>query len=268
MKLPCNIVQDLMPLYEDHLCSQATREAVEEHLRECEVCSQQHNLIQSIAEPEVMVESKKERKAMAKSFKKIRKHWIASLVVLLVVMLLLIPVGYLGWGQYSLTGPSFTNLHELYIATRFADCLGNKDYEGAFQYLDLEGTKQRWLDHGSLSVNKEAGFEEDAWELYQELAAEVDKRGGIQDIRYVGIGGYSKYDNGEDEYQVDFRIKFEDKELNMTLWVTDGGVTSGHVGYALDHPLEKLVAWSYPLYDKCNGFRYDPELGQMVPYED
>ena len=33
MKLPCDIVQDLLPLYEDDLCSQATREAVEEHLR-------------------------------------------------------------------------------------------------------------------------------------------------------------------------------------------------------------------------------------------
>ena len=36
MKLSCDIVQDLLPLYEDDLCSQATREAVEEHFREGE----------------------------------------------------------------------------------------------------------------------------------------------------------------------------------------------------------------------------------------
>ena len=106
MKLPCDIVQDLLPLYEDNLCSQATREAIEEHLRECETCGKQHTAVQELTEPEVVVEPKQEKKATAKSFKKIRNRWIASIVIIL----LLIPMGYLGWGQYQGSGPSFTNL--------------------------------------------------------------------------------------------------------------------------------------------------------------
>ena len=51
MKLSCDIVQDLLPLYEDDLCSQATREAVEEHLRECETCGKQHTAVQELTEP-------------------------------------------------------------------------------------------------------------------------------------------------------------------------------------------------------------------------
>lgn len=38
MKLSCEIIQDLLPLYEEKLCSEASREAVEEHLKECSIC--------------------------------------------------------------------------------------------------------------------------------------------------------------------------------------------------------------------------------------
>lgn len=264
MKLPCDIVQDLLPLYEDGLCSQTTREAVEEHLRECETCGKEHEAVQELAEPEVVVEPKQEEKATAKSFRKIRNRWIASIVIIL----LLIPIGYLGWGQYSLSGPSFTNLRELYIANRFAQCLANGDYEGAFGYVDVEGVKERWLQDGYFTEEKMENFEEDAWDFYQQLAADVEESGGIQNIRYVGIGGYGMLQDGEDEYQVDFRMTYEDREVEVILWVTDGGVTSGHASYPIDHPLEKLLAWSYPMYDKYRGYRYDSDLGYMVPYED
>ena len=62
MKLSCDIVQDLLPLYEDDLCSQATREAVEEHLRECETCRKQHAAVQELVEPEVVVEPQQEKR--------------------------------------------------------------------------------------------------------------------------------------------------------------------------------------------------------------
>ena len=34
----CEIVRDLLPLYEDGLCSEESRGAVEEHLKSCEAC--------------------------------------------------------------------------------------------------------------------------------------------------------------------------------------------------------------------------------------
>ena len=34
----CDIVRDLLPLYEDGLCSEESRRAVEEHLKSCEAC--------------------------------------------------------------------------------------------------------------------------------------------------------------------------------------------------------------------------------------
>ena len=70
MKLSCDIVQDLLPLYEDNLCSQATREAVEEHLRECETCGKQHTAVQELTEPEVVVKPKHEKRPQPRALRK------------------------------------------------------------------------------------------------------------------------------------------------------------------------------------------------------
>ena len=38
MKLPCEMVQDLLPLYHDGVCSTVSKENIEEHLSGCEKC--------------------------------------------------------------------------------------------------------------------------------------------------------------------------------------------------------------------------------------
>ena len=40
MKKECDIVQDLLPAYLDHTCSDASKEYVEEHLAACKECSE------------------------------------------------------------------------------------------------------------------------------------------------------------------------------------------------------------------------------------
>ncbi|WOO36761.1 zf-HC2 domain-containing protein [Anaerocolumna sp. AGMB13020] len=39
MKIACEIIRDLLPLYHDGVCSMESRELVEEHLTECGSCS-------------------------------------------------------------------------------------------------------------------------------------------------------------------------------------------------------------------------------------
>ena len=38
MKTPCSVIRDLLPLYQDGVCSPESRQLVEEHLEECETC--------------------------------------------------------------------------------------------------------------------------------------------------------------------------------------------------------------------------------------
>lgn len=38
MKYPCKLIQDLLPLYHDGVCSQESCEAIEQHITECSAC--------------------------------------------------------------------------------------------------------------------------------------------------------------------------------------------------------------------------------------
>lgn len=47
MKLPCEMMEDLLPLYAENMATNATREAVEEHLASCERCREKMAAIRS-----------------------------------------------------------------------------------------------------------------------------------------------------------------------------------------------------------------------------
>ena len=40
MKTSCKIIEDLLPMYHDGICSEESSDLIEEHLRECPNCSQ------------------------------------------------------------------------------------------------------------------------------------------------------------------------------------------------------------------------------------
>lgn len=257
MKLSCDIVQDLLPLYEDDLCSQATREAVEEHLRECETCRKQHAAVQELVEPEVVVEPQQEKKATAKSFKKIRNRWIASIVVIL----LLIPVLYLGVGQVRGVGPSFSNLRQIYLGNRFMQCMEAGDYEKAFEYLDLRNTKQQWLEEGHIPAEELDHFEEDTKARFLELGEELEQNGGIQNVRYIGVNGYAAHFVGDDRYEIWFAAEYRGVDRQIILWMTNDGVDSGHAELSLADPLEAMVSWNFTMYNQYTGVHISDENG-------
>lgn len=63
MKISCEIVKDLLPLYHDDVCSIESRAAVDEHLQECEPCK---NYLDNI-NGEFLQTSNKKREERAKS---------------------------------------------------------------------------------------------------------------------------------------------------------------------------------------------------------
>ena len=76
MKYDCDMICDLLPLYIDDACSEASAKAVEEHLAECESCTSLYNDMKK-AETDIGQEIKeiqKERdnviRSQAKMFKR------------------------------------------------------------------------------------------------------------------------------------------------------------------------------------------------------
>ena len=72
----CKIVQDLLPLYHDGVCSEESRAAVEEHLAHCPACRRH---MEALKLPEAMAEPIPEpviqERVRKNSFRKLRRRY-------------------------------------------------------------------------------------------------------------------------------------------------------------------------------------------------
>ncbi len=72
MKIRCDVIKDLLPLYAEDLASEGSRELVETHMEECDGCKKE---LDKIRKPEIEV-SFDDRNHMKRFATKLRKHTI------------------------------------------------------------------------------------------------------------------------------------------------------------------------------------------------
>lgn len=100
MSKQCKIVEDLLPLYHDGVCSEESRQLVEEHLAQCEGC---RSLLKKIDE-EIMSPAKDEDvKALEGISKAVRKGWKKALrtgVSITLAAVLLLFAGFSTWWYF------------------------------------------------------------------------------------------------------------------------------------------------------------------------
>lgn len=75
MSYPCSMIKDLLPLFQDGVCSEESSRAVEEHLKECGECSRYHAMLRNDCTFAKTQKSSEEEVRMAESLKKVRKKW-------------------------------------------------------------------------------------------------------------------------------------------------------------------------------------------------
>lgn len=96
-KYPCELIQDLLPLYHDNVCAPETVQAVEVHLQGCEACKEAYHAFDFGSEPE---RSAQEEEHQVRVFKKVRSRFRRrALGMCLAVLLLLTGVftGLIVW---------------------------------------------------------------------------------------------------------------------------------------------------------------------------
>lgn len=96
IKLPCGIVQDLLPLYHDGVVSDVTRQAVGEHLSSCEKCTKEYQLLkEKLPEASLEAENENQENRVSAFLKKVRKLGILKgTVVTALIVALIIGLGY------------------------------------------------------------------------------------------------------------------------------------------------------------------------------
>lgn len=145
MKLSCDVIKDLLLLYEDGVCCEESKQLVEEHLKGCSKCSALLKNTCLPAEMQTQEEaalSELEEKIIKKSFRKIKRRWAISLISLLLLLPLGIGVGTMAYHEYRKEGICFSNLDEILLCQKFFRLLQNGNYQEAVEMLDFE-TKYR-----------------------------------------------------------------------------------------------------------------------------
>lgn len=101
MKLPCYLVQELLPLYHDKLCAPDTVKDVEEHLSGCEAC---RAALDALDAPEETTAPDTEDLQRAQALQMLQRKLVRSRVITAVLsalsVLLLLAVGIYGTRAY------------------------------------------------------------------------------------------------------------------------------------------------------------------------
>lgn len=142
MILSCEIIQDLLPLYADNVCSPDSQKAVDEHLVQCPACRQN---LQTLKQPDLTaglgLETAPEpvirERVMKNGFKKLRRRWLLSVwSVFLIFPVLLLSL--MGIHEYRGEGIAFTNLDEIFAARRLMHLIEEQRFNEAAELLDFE----------------------------------------------------------------------------------------------------------------------------------
>lgn len=76
MNMSCDIIKDLLPLYHDSICSEESKNAVEEHLKCCESCRDELRTMDS----ELPITGRAENLAEAKAVQDLSKRWKKGMI--------------------------------------------------------------------------------------------------------------------------------------------------------------------------------------------
>lgn len=176
MSVPCEIIRDLLPLYQDGVCSEESRKTVEEHLQICETCKEDQQIMSAdINTVSAHTNDKKIAKAAAAAWRKGKKKafLIGSLIALSAVLILV--VAYTGFHWFSSAAGDDLDA----LARQAADYFGTGD-------LTVTKTAQRGNYRAALCTDNDG-----KWYM-----CEYDRDDMFED-RWLASGGTPGFASGE-----------------------------------------------------------------------
>ena len=261
MKLPCKVIEDMLPMYYDKVCSEESAALVEEHLRSCPRCAQMlADLGAEIEIPEQKVDDVKPLRKIQKSYKKMK---LVGLIALLCA-LILVPCAFL-MGTQKEPPVEYSQEEAIAYANEFMACLEAKDYAKAYTYWNLEEEKRSLLEGNILAEEDLANFEADGLKKFCEGGEKLESLGGITDVQLkISDASYTnRY--GTDEYFISYTFRFNGKEEGFGISLTKDGIDGISSGDGLiRHPLSHLTLWVQWVVDDYMGKYYDFDLGTWV----
>lgn len=221
MKIKCDVIEDLLPLYIDEICSNESKIIIEEHLKECKLCNNKF----MIQKGELIVDDDdiKENLKSKEPFKKIWKSQMISLIA----MLFIIPLLYLSIVEFGGDGVGFSALFGRYKTEKFLSCIEKGRFDDAARYMIFPGGR-----YGAFKSEEQAKGE---WVK------------GMQELKNQGIEIIShrrndiKTDDSFTSGDVIVSVSYDDKTYDFTLFISTNNrkIEPGNLVYAINNSYQE-----------------------------
>lgn len=104
MKYPCDMIQDLLPLYLDGVCSEESKKAVEQHLSECSACKKLYDAMREADGIDRDTYNPERELQKAASFRAVKKRILRKQILAAVIAaIVLISITFFGIGVLKST---------------------------------------------------------------------------------------------------------------------------------------------------------------------
>ena len=250
--ITCDIIQDLLPLYEDECCSKDSRNMVEKHLNECEICRKKSRLFErnvpAIDDETDLAEAEAIKKGAGK-IKRIRTIGFVALVLAILLICIVVPLQIRRSGAHL----AFEGSTELNIAKEFLHALEDRDYETAYTYFDIEGSYDALTKEMTEGVSEE-GFKqitENGFVWYDKVCKEAFVRNMIlaesMNEMVASFNGYN-IQKTDDIWAIEFEAKTTSGEnIVIQFVVNKNGISS------FSHDINSTIDYNVfgnPIVDK------------------
>ena len=145
MKIECKVIEDLLPLYSDSVCSAESKKLVEEHLQECETCRTMLENMDAVQITHIEKEETEKTAIIKKGFKKIHRRWTTSIIAVF-MLIPLVFVGIMGYNETEKSGIAFSNIDDMYRCYRYLNYIKSGQYDKAVQMVDYSENEYTMVD--------------------------------------------------------------------------------------------------------------------------
>ena len=199
MKYPCEIINDLLPLYIDDLCNEKSKEVIKEHLSSCEKCKQNYEKMKGA--DDIMKNNNSEDFKVAESLKNIRRKIFRNKIVVSILTIVVIAFAIFGVGTIMENIEKVIKYDNNIIVTKV-----NREDRGVCLEAEMTGnlmisTTQKRVEiekNGEKEINIYFCSETNAWEDFlanekttsRYFIAPINEDNDIDNVYYY-IGDYS-----------------------------------------------------------------------------
>lgn len=198
MKLPCELIRDLLPLYHDGVCNEVSKALVQDHLKDCQPCTDALNALDAeLRMPKLEADAAKPLKSIRKKWR--LRTWLTGILIGITMFFLW---AWLTQNSSVMIAPEECTVTNVY---RFSNGMYYLEYQLPYDF-NSSGADLRRTEDGSVYIQE-----------YRPLLARKDEENGVIRGKLIDPANH-RTDIGTEIPLTAFYLGSPDRDDALLIW--------------------------------------------------